>query len=334
MISKKKILFVWILLVASSRLVAEDPAIKTAYLGVIDAPPFLLGIVTGCPQGFGDDGMPIVMSVQIEASSVTPDAFRVHSRNGVISTPNCATLQPADESNELHTILLAGPIADPDDLPDRVEIVGAVKDINGNLLTGLVSPPVIIGANIGPSLVYAYLIYQPGGPAGSSSTVVQLVWEGGVTGPNGAEPGTDQLNSIRIIDCNGNVHSPLSFDDLGDGDNYVEIYIPTGVAPSRIEVDAGFFYDPLNVPNPATDVKVTSLLPPAEAKQLQLNVPEIGFNRVNFSGTPEVPYRIFFSRDLATWDCLGSVTADSSSGNFHYDFEWSDEEQSFYLSAP
>lgn len=43
------------------------------------------------------------------------------SKNGVHSTPNCATLEPATESYELHTILLAGPIADPNDLSDRVE---------------------------------------------------------------------------------------------------------------------------------------------------------------------------------------------------------------------
>jgi hypothetical protein len=127
----------------------------------------------------------------------------VISRAGVESTPNCATLRPADEANELHTILLAGPIADPADLPAYVVIVGPVEDVRGKVLEGEVSPPVTIGVASGPSLVHAFVLNKPDGPPGSSRRVIQMVWQGGVTGPNGVEVGTDQLTAIRIIDCNG-----------------------------------------------------------------------------------------------------------------------------------
>lgn len=235
---------------------AKKPAIFSAYLGGINVPPQFFSPVTGCPQWFGDDGMPLVMSVPIKASSLRPDRFRVISRAGVESTPNCATLRPADESNELHTILLAGPIADPADLPAYVVIVGPVEDVKGNVLEGEVSPPVTIGIASGPSLVHAFVLNKPDGPPGSSRRVIQMVWQGGVTGPNGVEVGSDQLNAIRIIDCNGNAHTPLAFDDLGDGDNYLELYLPAGIVAERVEVAAGYFFDPLNQPNPATAVQV------------------------------------------------------------------------------
>ena len=183
------LLSILLLFTISSNKASCEPSIQSAYLGALDVPPFLLRIVTGCRQNFGDDGMPLVLSVQVKASSLSPEAFRVISKNGVHSTPNCATLEPATEFNELHTILLAGPIADPNDLPDRVEIIGAVEDINGNSLTGLVSPTVTVGSSTGPALINAYLFNQLGGPAGSSPRALQLVWNGGVTGPRGRDLG-------------------------------------------------------------------------------------------------------------------------------------------------
>lgn len=243
----------------------EKPAIESAYLGGLGEviPPGTLSNVTGCPQAPTDDGMPIDLNVQIDASSIRPEDFRVVSRAGTVSTPNCATLRPAEGANELSTILLAGPFVrftnmmpNPMDFPAYVLIVGPVKDLNGNVLTGLVSPPVTIGPQSGPSLVRASLFPKPERPAGSSLFSIQLVWAGGVTGPLGVELGTNQLNAIRIIDRNGHAYAPLAFDDLGDGDNFVELYVPAGVVPVRVEVRAGFFFDPMNFPNPATAVQV------------------------------------------------------------------------------
>lgn len=244
----------------------EKPAIKSAYLGGLGEaiPPGSLASVTGCPQAPTDDGMPIDLNVQIDASSIRPEYFRVVSRSGTTSTPNCATLRPAEDANELSTILLAGPFVgfvnmmpNPMDFPAYVLIIGPVKDLNGNPLTGLVSPPVTIGPQSGPSLIRANVFLKPERPAGASPISIQLVWAGGVTGPFNVELGANQLNAIRIIDRNGNAHTPLAFDDLGDGDNFVELYIPTGIVPERIEVRAGFFFDPMNFPNPTTAAQVT-----------------------------------------------------------------------------
>ena len=331
-----KIITTLLLLLPTS--LTAKPRIESAYLGALDirfgAP---LSAVSGCSQNAGDDGMPMVMSVQINASTLDAGDFRVISRNEAVSTPTCATLRPADEANELHTILLAGPIAGADDLPDHVVIVGHVEDVDGNVLTGLISPTVTIGPDTGASLVDAYLFDKPGGPAGSSLRAIQLVWQGGVTGPNGADPGTNQLNAIRVIDCDGVAHTPLGMDDLDDviaTDNYVEIYIPESVVANRIEVDAGAFFDPLNVPNPATSVDVTSLLPPAACTQLQVDFPTDGFNRLQFLGTPGVPYRVFFSKDMMEWNCVGASYADQTTGEFHIEHDTGLEPKGFYRSTP
>lgn len=243
----------------------EKPAIESAYLGGLGEtiPPGSLSGITGCQQAPTDDGMPIDLNVQVDASSIRPEYFRVVSRSGTTSTPNCATLRPADEANELTTILLAGPFVgfvnmmpNPMDFPAYVMIIGPVKDVDGNSLTGLVSRPVTIGPQSGPSLVRANVFLKPERPFGASPLSIQLVWAGGVTGPLNVELGANQLNAIRIIDRNGKAHTPLAFDDLGDGDNFVELYIPTGIVPERIEIRAGFFFDPMNFPNPATAVRV------------------------------------------------------------------------------
>ncbi len=248
----------------------ERPAIVSAYLGGLGEaiPPGSLASVSGCPQAPTDDGMPIDLNVQIDAASLRPEHFRVVNRAGGISTPNCATLRPANEPNELTTILLTGPFVplavgmanpmpNPADFPAYVLITGPVKDVKGNLLTGLVSPPVTIGPQSGPSLVRAKAFIKPERPAGTSPLSIQLVWNGGVTGPQNAELGPNQLNAIRIIDRKGRAHTPIAFDDLGDGDNFIELFIPTGIVPERIEVRAGAFFDPMNFPNFATAIQVT-----------------------------------------------------------------------------
>ncbi|MCH1498777.1 MAG: hypothetical protein L7U83_06890, partial [Akkermansiaceae bacterium] len=70
------LLSILLLFTISSNKASSEPSIQSAYLGALDVPPFLLSIVTGCPQNFGDDGMPLVLSVQVKASSLSPEAFR------------------------------------------------------------------------------------------------------------------------------------------------------------------------------------------------------------------------------------------------------------------
>jgi hypothetical protein len=309
------------------------PSIESAYLGLTDIPIWgvpVFSSVTGFRQNPGDDGMPIVLSVQVDGASLDATDFRVVSEAGVESVPNNATLRPALGEDELHTVLLSGPISEAGDPPARVEIVGSLLDVDGNELSGLVSQQVTIGAVAGPSLVFAYQLLNPDESRGN----IQLAWQGGVTGPNNADVGDGERQAIRIIDADGVEHISPSLDDVGDGDNYLELELPQGVIPHRVEIPAGIFYDPLNVPNPATAVNVTSLLPSAAALSLVLDVPVSGMNRIEFKGTPARVYRVLFSHDLTQWDCLGARTADASSGLFSMDHGRDAQPRGFYRAEP
>ena len=87
----------------------EEPQSKilSAYHG-LDALP--AGANALCPIAVaGEDGMPVVFSVQIDSNSVMADAFQVETASGDMVTPICATLAPALEMQEQRTVLLRWP---------------------------------------------------------------------------------------------------------------------------------------------------------------------------------------------------------------------------------
>ena len=237
----------------------DSPAILTAYLGVLDTPALgaaLLGGVSGCEQQPLDEGMPVVLSHRVDGATLDPNDFVVTTVAGAAMTPTCATLEPATDDDELQTVLLTGPLGSSDDLPVEVAVVGELLAIDGTVLTGI-STDTINTFETGPRLVLARL-----DPAGAqcaslgSSHEIQMTWEGGVTGPRGAEPGAVELARLSLIDIDGGSHPILGFDDLGDGDNYLVACIPPDVEPSMITAREDTVYDPTNNPNPSTAVEV------------------------------------------------------------------------------
>ena len=239
--------------------VVDGPAILTAYLGVLDTPAIgaaLLGGVSGCEQQPLDEGMPVVLSHRVDGATLDSNDFVVTTVGGAAMTPTCATLEPATDDDELQTVLLTGPMGSSDDLPAEVAVVGELLAIDGTVLTGIATDTVST-FETGPRLVLARL-----DPAGAlcaslgSSHEIQMTWEGGVSGPRGAEPGAVELERLSVIDIDGGAHALLGFDDLGDGDNYLVVCVPPDVEPSMIEVLQDTVYDPTNNPNPATAVEV------------------------------------------------------------------------------
>ena len=237
----------------------DSPAILTAYLGVLDTPAIgaaLLGGVSGCEQQPLDEGMPVVLSHRVDAATLEPSDFVVTTVAGAAMTPTCATLEPATDDDELQTVLLTGSLGSSGDLPAEVAVVGELLAIDGTVLTGI-STDTINTFETGPRLVLARL-----DPAGAlcaslgSSHEIQMTWEGGVTGPRGAEPGAAELARLSLIDVDGGSHPVLGFDDLGDGDNYLVACIPPDVEPSMITAREDTVYDPTNNPNPSTAVEV------------------------------------------------------------------------------
>ena len=241
--------------------VVDSPAILTAYLGVLDTPALgaaLLAGVSGCEQQPLDEGMPVVLSHRVDGATLDPSDFVVATVAGAAMTPTCATLEPATDDDELQTVLLTGPLGSSDDLPVEVAVVGELLAIDGTVLTGI-STDTVNTFETGPRLVLARL-----DPAGAlcaslgSSHEIQMTWEGGVTGPRGAEAGAAELAGLSLIDVDGGSHPVLGFDDLGDGDNYLVACIPADVEPAMIEARQDTVYDPTNNPNPSTAVDVVT----------------------------------------------------------------------------
>ncbi|MDX2089277.1 MAG: hypothetical protein SFX73_15585 [Kofleriaceae bacterium] len=234
---------------------ARPLAILSAYLGIVDANALQavrLSDVTGCPQVAGDDAMPVVVSIPIDTASLATDRITVRTVSGASRTPTCATLAPANEPDELRTLLIAGPLGSADDPPKEVVFSGDVLALDGRSYRGVVSPSITrVDAGVG----LAYAIVDKAGPlcAGKgSSTEVQLAFQGGVTkNKDNANDEFDAaaLPAFHLVDAAGADKTPLAFDDLDDGDNYLVLCVPAGHAPTRVTVDAKTVFDPTNNPN-------------------------------------------------------------------------------------
>ena len=140
-----------------SELFLKQPQSKilSAYHG-LDALPAGANVL--CPIAVeGEDGMPVVFSVQIDSNSVMAEAFEVETASGEMVTPICATLAPALEMQEQRTVLLAGAFGTRNAPPLAVEVVGALEDLNGKSLQGERFTNITPGDHV--SLEYGYSQY-------------------------------------------------------------------------------------------------------------------------------------------------------------------------------
>ncbi|MDF1521929.1 MAG: hypothetical protein P1P87_03810 [Trueperaceae bacterium] len=237
----------------------SDARILSAYYGLAALPAH--ASLACLRRVTGEDGMPVTFSVQHDAATVTPDAFAVETATGELVTPLCATLRPATEPLERRTVLLAGPFGTPDAPPRAVVVGGGLADAAGRSLVGFRSDA-ITPLEAGPSLVLAER-FDPDtvGLTGECLTgtqqVVQLVWEGGVTGPQDAALGEPQRLGVRVALEDGAVVAPVTLAD-DDPDNFVLACLGTAVPARSVAVDAGLFFDPGDDPNPATRVEVVT----------------------------------------------------------------------------
>ena len=232
-------------------------SILSAYHG-LDALPLRARVL--CQQNIvGEDGMPVIFSVQIDGDSISPAAFAVETSSGDIVTPVCAVLRPATEPLERRTVLLAGPFGSAESPPLAVEVVGELRDVTGNSLSGL-RTEVITPLESGPSVVLAER-FRPdnaglqGECPAETAQAIMLTWEGGVTGPEGAALAEPQRTGISIQLENGESINPVELGD-DDPDNHV-IACVTETSPAvSVSVAAGLFHDPGDDANPATSIDV------------------------------------------------------------------------------
>ena len=237
-----------------------EARILSAFHG-LDPLPALATRLCGLPPAQGQDGMPLVFSVQFNAETLAPDAFAVETSTGDIVTPLCATLRPALEPLERRTILLIGPFSPGDAMPVSVEIMDQLEDVDGRSLFGLRIEQVTPLA-AGPSLVLAER-FAPESPGlggecpADAAQAVQLTWEGGVSGPQGAVLGEAQRKAVAVLLEDGSVVQPLALADDDPDNHVIACLIETSPAVS-VSVAAGVFHDPGDDANPATRTDVIS----------------------------------------------------------------------------
>ncbi len=247
---------------ASAQETEVEARILSAYHGLDQLPETLLGLALICGRLVGgQDGMPVVFSIQVDARTVSADAFAVETSSGTRVTPLCATLRPAMESLERRTVLLIGPFGSAASPPLGVEVVRQLRDVHGNPLAGLRSEAITALAS-GPSLVFAER-FAPSAPGleeecpEEAAQAILLTWEGGVTGPQGADLAEAQREAVSVVLENGDRVHPLSLGD-DDPDNHV-IACVTETSPAvSVRVAAGLFHDPGDDANPETRVDVIS----------------------------------------------------------------------------
>lgn len=237
---------------------AETEArILSAYHG-LDALPARANLLCGFNVA-GQDGMPLTFSAQIEGDSVTPEAFAIETTSGEIVAPVCATLRPAFEVLENRTVLLVGPFGTAESPPIAVEIVGDLRNGAGDSLRGLRIENITALAD-GPSLTYGER-FAPQTPglenecSSDASQAVLLTWEGGVTGPQGANLAEPQRTAITVVLEDGSRVNPVSLGD-DDPDNHVVACIAESSPAMLVQVEAGLFHDPGDDANPATEISV------------------------------------------------------------------------------
>ncbi|MEO0560318.1 MAG: hypothetical protein AAF170_19290 [Bacteroidota bacterium] len=229
----------------------EPPQLLNAFFGLDNALTRQTRLI--CRSAPGSDGMPLTFSRRV--TSMEPGDFLVTTESGVRKTPACATLRPADEASEGHTVLLIGDLGSAEDPPHRVEVVGDVMlegDASGRGLEIEVTP-----LEDGPTLVLA-IAYAAGAiesdcPA-ATQQVIQVTWAGGVRPDSGV---TEEAHRTmyRVMSSDGEM-SPFALGDLGDNDNYEHLCLDTSARASEVTARAGVLLDPRNDLNPLTSIPV------------------------------------------------------------------------------
>jgi len=171
-----------------------------AFFGLDNALPLMANVL--CLGATGKDGMPVTFSQRVAVTAPAANSFLVTTKSGTTHVPMCATLRPAIDPSERHTVLLIGQFGDdPSDPPVRVDIVGSIPLDGGGDAKGLSHAVTPLAA--GPSLLLG-LRYAPGAlaktscPAGKTKQIVQITCSGGVTAPGGGDLTDTQRQRMHV----------------------------------------------------------------------------------------------------------------------------------------
>jgi len=220
----------------------------------------------------GQDGMPIVFSLEVDPETLDPSDFQVITKNGTSFDVEAVTLLPAEEEFELRTVLLIGEYGNyPGNPPVLVEIVGDLLSRTGVSFKG--ESAEVIPLEDGPILSYAeyftftsdYPHVESGigcdCPKPATQMVVKVVWSGGVRAINEEELGENELNNFEItmIRKSDTIHVvPFQLADLSDNDNNIDLCLKEVGIPILVSVKENTAIDPRGDKNSSTEIKINS----------------------------------------------------------------------------
>ncbi len=241
----------------------------SAFFGLDNGLPF--GAHLLCLGAAGQDGMPVVLSHNVDEATLRAEDFRILTASGAETTPDCVTLRPSTDPGERRTVLLIGEFGDARrDPPASVEIVG-------NLLSdGATGGPVnfrgtkveVIPLANGPTLVLAEVIPEKQweesrqGAACPEGTrqVIRATWTGGVRQPGGDPAGDDERALYRVTveraDGTRDEIVPAALTEVDDRDNNHHLCLDTEAPAIAVSFPAGHLVDPNQDLNPATQIPV------------------------------------------------------------------------------
>ena len=135
-------------------------------------------------------------------------------------------------------------------------MVGDLRAVDGVSVQGL-RTDTITPLAAGPSVVLAES-YDPAAPGldsdcpAGSTQVVQIVFEGGVTGPDSSPLAEPQRLGVSLHLAGGDVVPPTALGD-DDPDNYVHACTDRTEVVEFVSVAEGLFHDPGDDPNPVVE---------------------------------------------------------------------------------
>jgi len=248
----------------------REAVIFTALFGLDNALPHRAKALH--PSASGQDGMPLVFSLEIDPESIDGSDFRVLKADGSEGVVDGAALRPATEPFELRTILLVGELGTyPGNEPVRIEIVGDLMSRTGVNFKG--QSVEVIPLEDGPILSYAeyFDIRDENYPYNTkkrccdcpreiTTQVVKAVWAGGVHFDDNVT--TDEVAkawTVTLVQAGDTIQAkPFLLADLNDNDNNLDLCLTEAGTPIRLHVEAHTAMDPRDDYNPYTKVPIVS----------------------------------------------------------------------------
>ena len=249
---------------------AAAPKFLSAFWGLDDAMPQQI-----CPAATELDGMPVTFSWLIDPSSIQPSDFKILRSDGTETTPTCATLMPANETNETQTILLIGDVGESAAgiVPKYVRLTGKLfgqaPDATQGKSFGPLKSPRVKALSFGPYIVDAWvltaeMVANDASKCAIGSTFLRVVWSGGIVDyPTANEVGDDVTAAYRVVYSVKGAKpvsiAPLALGDLNDGDNMHDLCLPELPKNAKlwsVSLPANLVQDPNGDPNRLQNFKL------------------------------------------------------------------------------